>query len=159
MTILLIFSLANACLQIFGNLGTCLTAPMMSQMLANGELIKEMEPVFTILHTSDEEINLFLQILEDQLSISKVYYLLTALLYIGSLVGVVMMFRLQRTGFHVYSISQMLLLIVAVVYIYSHETSGFFSEFLLTAMLILIYHLFFKRIENDPTKREQDIQP
>ena len=85
--------------------------------------------------------------------------MLTALLYVGSLIGVIKMFKLQRTGFHVYSISQMLILIVSVICIYSKQgTDGFFNEFLMTVMFILIYHLYLKRIENDPAnQRELDI--
>lgn len=161
MTILLILSLANACLQIFSNLGMYITVPTMSQMLADGELAEGMGPVLSLMRMSDEEIKAFWEILEARLSISPTYYLLTALLYVGSLVGVLRMFKLQRIGFHIYSISQMLLLIVAVIYIYSTQrNSGFFSEFLTTVMIILLYHLYLKRIENDPTKkREQDIRP
>ena len=161
MTILLILSLVNACLQIFSALGMFLTVPTMSQMLENGELAEGMGPFLTLMRMSDEEIKAFWEIIETRLSISPTYYLLTALLYVGSLVGVLKMFKLQRIGFHIYSISQMLLLIVAVVYIYSTQgNSGFFSEFLTTAMFILLYHLYLKRIENDPTtKREQDIRP
>ncbi len=159
MTVLLILSLVNACLQIFSALSMYLTVPMMSQMLANGELAEAMGPYISMMRMSDEEIKAFWEVIETRLSISPTYYLLTALLYVGSLVGVIKMFKLQRKGFHIYSISQILLLIVAVYYIYSAPgNNGFFSEFLTTVIFILIYHLYLKRIENDPAaEREQDI--
>ena len=161
MTILLVLSLINAILQIFSSLGMWVTTPMMSEMLANGELEESMAPFLTLMRMDDEATKAFWEVLENRLTINPIYYLFTALLYVGSLIGVVKMFKLQRTGFHFYSISQMLLLIVAVIYVYSIQgNAGFFNEFLMTVMFILIYHLYLKRIENDPSKkREQDIRP
>ena len=159
MTILLVLSLINAILQIFSSLGMWVTTPVMSEMLANGELEESMAPFLTLMKMDDAATQAFWEVLENRLTINPIYYLFTALLYIGSLVGVIKMFKLQRTGFHIYSISQMLLLIVSVIYVYSTQGSaGFFNEFLMTVMFILIYHLYLKRIENDPAnQREQDI--
>lgn len=159
MTILLVLSLINAIFQIFSALGMWITAPVMNQMMADGTLEESMAPFLSMMQMDNDELEAFWQIIESRLSINSTYYLFTALLYFGSLVGVVKMFKLQRTGFHCYSISQMLLLIVSVIYVYSKQGSaGFFNEFLMTVVFILIYHLYFKRIENDPKeKREQDI--
>ena len=159
MTILLVLSLINAILQIFSSLGMWVTTPVMSEMLANGELEESMAPFLTLMKMDDAATQAFWEVLENRLTINPIYYLFTALLYVGSLIGVLKMFKLQRTGFHIYSISQMLLLIVSVIYVYSTQGSaGFFNEFLMTVMFILIYHLYLKRIENDPAnQREQDI--
>lgn len=161
MTILLVLSLINAILQIFSSLGMFITVPVMSQMMADGELEEAMAPFLSLMQMADDELETFWQLLEARLTINPVYYLFTALLYVGSLIGVIKMFKLQRTGFHFYSISQMLNLIVAVIYIYSSQgNDGFFNDFLMTAMFILLYHLYFKRIENDPNaKKEPDIRP
>ena len=159
MTILLVLSLINAILQIFSSLGMWVTTPVMSEMLANGELEESMAPFLALMQMDDAATQAFWEVLENRLTINPIYYLFTALLYVGSLIGVIKMFKLQRTGFHFYSISQMLLLIVSVIYVYSTQGSaGFFNEFLMTVMFILIYHLYLKRIENDPAnQREQNI--
>lgn len=161
MTILLVLSLINAILQIFSSLGMWITTPVMSEMLANGELEESMAPFLALMQMDDTATQAFWEVLENRLTINPLYYLFTALLYIGSLIGVIKMFKLQRTGFHIYSISQMLLLIVSVIYVYSTQGSaGFFNEFLMTVMFILLYHLYLKRIENDPNnQREQDFRP
>lgn len=161
MTILLVLSLVNAILQIFSSLGMWITTPVMSQMMADGTLEESMAPFLSMMQMGEEELKAFWEIIELRLSVNPVYYLFTALLYIGSLIGVIKMFKLQRTGFHFYSISQMLILIVTVVYIVSKQGSaGFFNDFLMTVMFILIYHLYLKRIENDSSaKKEQDIRP
>ena len=60
-------------------------------------------------------------------------------------------------GFHIYSISQLLILIAEVAFVYSKlPQNPFFNEFLSTVMFILIYYLFFKRIE---FMRNQSNQP
>ena len=161
MTILLVLSLINAILQFFSSLGMWITTPVMNEMLANGELEESMAPFLTLMQMDETATQAFWEVLENRLTINPLYYLFTALLYIGSLIGVIKMFKLQRTGFHIYSIAQMLLLIVSVIYVYSTQGSaGFFNEFLMTVMFILIYHLYLKRIENDPNhQREQDIRP
>lgn len=159
MTILLVLSLVNAIFQIFSSLGMWITTPVMSQMMADGTLEESMAPFLTLMHLDEEELHAFWEIIEARLSINPVYYLLTALCYVGSLIGVIRLFKLQRTGFHVYSISQMLLLIISVVFVYSKQGSvGFFNDFLMTMMFILIYHLYLKRFENGQTTQgEQDI--
>ena len=161
MTILLVLSLINAILQIFSSLGMWISTPVMNQMLANGELEESMAPFLALMQMDDAATEAFWEVLENRLTINPLYYLLTALLYVGSLIGVIKMFKLQRIGFHFYSIAQMLLLIVSVIFVYSTQGSaGFFNEFLMTVMFILIYHLYLKRIENDPNnQREQDIRP
>lgn len=45
-------------------------------------------------------------------SISRGYYFLELVLFIASFVGVLMMWKLQKRGFHVYAIAQILMLIV-----------------------------------------------
>ena len=112
MTILLVLSLVNAILQIFSSLGMWITTPVMSQMMADGTLEESMAPFLSMMQMGEEELKAFWEIIELRLSVNPVYYLFTALLYIGSLIGVIKMFKLQRTGFHFYSISQMLILIV-----------------------------------------------
>lgn len=158
MTILLVLSLINAIFQIFSSFGMWLTTPMLSQMMADGTLEETITPFLTLMQMDNEELKAFWEVMEMRLSISRHFYLITALLYVGSLVGVIQLFKLQRTGFHCYGISQMLILIVAVIFIYSKQGSvGFINDFLMTAMFILIYHLYLKRIENDPkAQKEQD---
>jgi multisubunit Na+/H+ antiporter MnhG subunit len=167
MTILLVLSFINACLQIFSSLGMYVTAPIMSEMMANGEMEETMRPLLAAFSTNQSAIDETLSLMETRLSVNRIYYLITAVLYVGSLIGVIKMFKLQRSGFHFYSISQMLILIATVAYVYSKEGQNmFFNEFLTTIMFILIYHLFLKRVElqaqqnnpngtNDyPTERE-----
>ena len=146
MTILLVLSFINACLQIFSSVIMFVGTPMLEEMLSSGQIESLMRPFFA---SADESMfEAYMGELEFRASIEPIYYLLNLVLYIGSLAGVIKMLKLHRVGFHTYSISQMLILINSVVFIYSHQShSAFFSEFLTTLMFILIYHLYFKRIE------------
>ena len=101
MTILLVLSLINAIIQIFSALGMFVTTPVMSQMMADGSLEEAMEPFLSMMKMSENELESFWLLLQARLSINPIYYLFTALLYVGSLIGVVKMFKLQRTGFHI----------------------------------------------------------
>lgn len=45
------------------------------------------------------------------------YFLTTALFYAGSVAGAIMMMKLKKTGFHLYTISQILLLITPMYFL------------------------------------------
>lgn len=76
------------------------------------------------------------------------YWLFLLILFIGSLVGVVQMFKCNKRGLHIYAISQILMLINASLYLYPKQPqSGFVSELLLTLAFILFYYMYFKRME------------
>ena len=54
----------------------------------------------------------------------------------------------DKRGFHIYSIAQILMLIDASVFVYPlQKPSPFTTDLLLTAIFILLYYLYFKRME------------
>ena len=69
-------------------------------------------------------------------------------LFIASLIGVILMFKGDKRGFHIYSIAQICMLINSSVFVYPlQKPSPFFSDLMLTALFILLYYLYFKRQE------------
>lgn len=74
--------------------------------------------------------------------IPKIYFLISGLLQIASLGGVRMMWNMMKTGFHVYAISQLLMLIVSTIFIY--KPAGVFPmiDLLLATTFILLYLRF-----------------
>lgn len=146
MTILLVLSLINAIYQLFSSLFTYLFAPMMREMLDSGQFEESLRLFMP--NADDSMVETMMDNIATQLSVNPNYYLILFVLFLGSLIGVIKMFKLQRLGFHIYSISQFLILISGVVFIHSKQAQGsFFNEFLTTILFILIYHLYFKRIE------------
>lgn len=154
MTILLVLSLVNAIFQIFSSIFTYLFMPLMRELMDNGQLEEQLELFMpTIDDTARQAV---LDNLATQLEVQPLYYLLIGVLFIGSLVGVLKMFKLQRLGFHIYSIAQFLILIVEVAFVYSKQAQNpFFNEFLMTIMFILLYHLYFKQMESKKNASDQ----
>ncbi len=83
--------------------------------------------------------------MEAQFAVSRVSYLLQALMYIGSFIGVLYMWRLQKKGFHIYAISQLLLLIVTAVFVTSVTGSSIWGSVILTAIWIGIYYIYYRK--------------
>ena len=78
-------------------------------------------------------------------SIGRGYYLFEMLLFIASFVGVLMMWKLQKKGFHVYAISQILMLIVTSVFVTSKIGGGFpFGAIFWTALFVIMYFQHYK---------------
>lgn len=71
------------------------------------------------------------------LETSPMFFLVTAIFYAGSLSGAILMMRLKKIGFHVYTIFQ-ILLILAPMY-FMHLPSPGFPELIFSGLFILLY--------------------
>ena len=78
--------------------------------------------------------------------VNKFYYLLTALLYIGSFIGVLYMWKMQKKGFHYYAIAQILILIATAVFVTSVTGASIVGPAILTALFIGIYFIYYKKV-------------
>lgn len=161
MTFMLILSLINACWKILSSLVSYFIIPVTAKMMETGELQKNYESIFSMMKWGEEEIDTFMANLQTALSVNVNYHLIVALLFIGSLVGVIMMFKLDKRGLHVYAISQICMLINSSVFFYPKQpNSAFVPDLLLTILFILWYYLFFKRIEfAENMSQNQDQNP
>ncbi|MBP5573944.1 MAG: hypothetical protein J6X40_07240 [Bacteroidales bacterium] len=166
MTFLLVLSLLNAIYQALSAIVLFFSAPVMRPMLESGQLEEQFRLFFPTM--DDTMFEAVMDSMASQLDVNPFYYLIVFVLYIGSLIGVLKMFKLQRLGFHIYSIAQLLLLIASVVYVLPHQTQNtFFNEFLFTLLFILVYHLSLKRVEllskqdtpSDPTDAPDSQDP
>ena len=146
MTILLVLSFINACWNILASMVMYIMTPKIAEMMQNGQIDEMMAPYSALI--SEEQQQLAMDGMKMMAQIEPKYWLFLLILFIGSLVGVVRMFKGSKTGLHVYAISQILMLINASVYLYPKQPqSGFVSELLLTLIFILLYYLYFKRME------------
>jgi len=80
--------------------------------------------------------------IEAMLEAKPSFFLVTGLFYAGSLSGATLMFRMKKTGFHVYTICQ-ILLILAPMYFLQLPSPGLF-EMLFTGIFVLLYGLNLK---------------
>lgn len=119
---------------------------MLSEWMKNGQFEDAMSSVTPSM--SEEMRQSMMDTMNVFANIKPVYYLFILLLFVASLVGVLRMFRWNKAGFHVYAIAQMLILIVSSIYRYPlMHPSPFTSDLLLTSIFILLYYLYFKRME------------
>jgi hypothetical protein len=80
--------------------------------------------------------------IEAMLEAKPAFFLVTGLFYAGSLSGAVLMFRLKKTGFHVYTVCQ-ILLILAPMYFLHLPSPGLF-EMLFSGIFVLLYGINLK---------------
>ena len=80
-------------------------------------------------------------------SVGRGYYFVEMVLFIASFIGVLMMWRLQKKGFHVYTISQILMLIATSIFVVSKVGGGFpFGPILWTALFVMMYFTHYKKV-------------
>ena len=146
MTVLLVLSFINACFNIFRNLIMYFGTPMMAEMIENGQFEETMAPFISGMNeemrqSMMESITMFSQI-------RPTYYLILMVLFIASLIGVVMMFKCNKRGFHIYAIAQICMLIASSVFVYPKQSNSSLTfDLFFTAIFILLYYLYFKRLE------------
>ena len=76
------------------------------------------------------------------LSAGKMFFLLSAFLYALSLYGAIMMWKLRKIGFHLYSMAQITLLILPLLYIHGFRMP--FLTILVTVTFIFGYSTFLR---------------
>ena len=157
MTVLLVVSCVIAAYWIFTSFVLFVSAPIMTEIIESGELEKFMAPYSLVF---DKEQTQELMTMVNQIAqIPPIYWLFQLILYSGSLVGIIKMFKCNKIGFHIFSITQICLLINSSVYFYPLlESSQFMYDLLLAAMFILLYYLYFKRMDmqNNMTNPNQE---
>ena len=145
MTILLVLSFINACWNILRSIIMFFTTPIMSKMLDDGQFEEMMQPFSAFGEDFTKAMTDSMNILTQ---INPYYYLILVVLFIASLVGVIKMFKGDKRGFHVYAIAQICMLIAHSVFVYPlQKPSPFVSDLLLTSIFIMLYYLYFKRME------------
>ncbi len=80
--------------------------------------------------------------LEMLTAISRTYFILTGMLMALSFTGVYHMWHLRRSGFHIYAIAQIMMLIIASVYVHKPLGLSPMPDLLLATVFILLYLRF-----------------
>jgi hypothetical protein len=66
------------------------------------------------------------------------FFIFNTILYGVGLVGAYLMFRLRKIGFHFYTVAQILLLIIPMIYVAGYKTD--FATTVITAIFIFLYY-------------------
>ena len=138
LTIACVLSFINAGFQIIANIFSFLMYNMMQSLGQDEDYLEMMEKFVP-------DMDQFEATMQAQLAVSRMSYLITALLYVGSFIGVLYMWRLQKKGFHIYAISQILILIATAVFVTSVTGASIVGPVVLTAVWIGIYFIFYKK--------------
>jgi len=72
------------------------------------------------------------------------FFLVTALLYAGSVTGAIMMWQLRKMGFHIYIIAQILLLIAPMYFLKLQSPS--MLDLLISGLFIILYSTQLKQM-------------
>lgn len=87
-------------------------------------------------------------LLERSLSIPQWYYLLCALLDAISVIGLVLMWRLRRNGFHCYALSKLLLILMPLLFL---DRSYVGAGNIMLGVLFIVYYYYLMRVLTSST--------
>lgn len=138
LTVWCVLSFINAGWQILANIVTFLMYNLMKEIGQSEEYLEMMEKFAP--NVDDIE-----SAMQTQFAVSRMSYLVQALLYVGSFIGVLYMWRLQKKGFHIYAISQILILIATALLVTSVTGASMTGAVIMTAVWIGIYYMYYKR--------------
>lgn len=138
LTVACVLSFINAGWQILANIVTFLMYNLMKEIGQSEEYLEMMEKFAP--NVDDIE-----SAMQAQFAVSRMSYLVQALLYVGSFIGVLYMWRLQKKGFHIYAISQILILIATALLVTSVTGASMTGAVIMTAVWIGIYYMYYKR--------------
>ena len=125
--VLLVISFVNTGIYLFSELVSGLTLPLMAQYYeAHPDLFPDQWNIM----------------LERVLRIPQWYYLLSALLDVASVVGLVLMWRLRKNGFHCYTLSKLLLMLMPMLFL---DRSYVGLGNMMLAVLFIAYYFFLLR--------------
>jgi hypothetical protein len=77
-------------------------------------------------------------------SSSPAFFFVSSLFFAGSIAGAVAMWKMLRTGFHIYTISQ-ILLVITPMYFFKQPAPSVF-DVLTSGLFIILYSTFVKRM-------------
>ena len=138
LTIACVLSFINAGFQFLGNIFSFLAYNVMQGLGQDEDYLEMMEKFVP-------DIDEFEATMAAQLAVSRVSYLISALLFAASFVGVAYMWKMQKKGFHIYAIAQILILIATAVFVTSVTGASIVSPAILTAIWIGIYFIYYRK--------------
>ena len=122
LTVFLIFSLLYGSLSSFSNLVVYGAIDFIRQTFEGKDTVTMMG--------MDIDLSMFL-------NIDKNFFLLQGILYAISFTGAILMWNFRKIGFHLYTLAQIILLIVASVFLKGMPFPWF--DILMTAMFVYVY--------------------
>lgn len=82
--------------------------------------------------------------LESFLNTPRQYFVICTLLYITSVVGAAMMWNIRRAGFHLYTVAQLLVLVITALFL--GRSRVMLGDIMLTLLFITVYFICMRRL-------------
>ena len=122
-------------LTIFTFIGSGLSSFVYLMMFAINGTFQQLyqDGAFEVFMTSQEQED----VLKLLIQVSPTYFLIQGLIFLSSLAGAVLMWNLRKKGFHLYTIAQILLLIVQQIYLSELPFPAF--ELLIATLFVYFY--------------------
>jgi len=138
LSVLCVLSFINAAFNVLGNLISFFFMPKVKTMMEDpdSEMYATLESMY------GDSIDEIMVAFETVLNVNPMQYILNALLFVGSFVGVFYMWKLRKHGFHIYAIAQLLILVVAA---FAGTQSGIITSAVWTLMWIVAYYFSMKK--------------
>lgn len=137
--ILLVLSFINTGLYLLSELLSAALLPTMTQFFeANPDIVPDELAIM----------------IDRSLNIPQWYYLLTALLDIISIVGLIKMWHLRQNGFHYYTLTKLLLILLPVLFLDRMFVS--IGDIMIAVLMIAYYFVLMRGINALPSTPEND---
>ncbi len=93
--------------------------------------------------------------IEQVLDTPRSFYLCGALLYAMSLAGVILMWQLRKSGFHLYTLAQLLILLITVLFLGREMLS--LGSVMFTILFVVYYYIALRNLEvfNSSSKSDE----
>ncbi|MGN0033767.1 MAG: hypothetical protein ACI358_08355 [Candidatus Limimorpha sp.] len=140
LSFLCVLSFINSVYQTIASLSTFLMYNTMKKMFADEDGV-----LSDLIEQLGEQVEVSLNAMEALFSVNRFYYLLTAVLFIASFFGVFYMWKLQKRGFHIYTIAQILILICSFWFYYRPTGLSAWSDVVTTVIFVVWYLVFYRR--------------
>lgn len=146
LSFVLILSMIGSGWCILMNLMSAITRSLLASMMENSDTAQLSESISTMYSNSmGIDPAIMAETMERFMEIPAYYYIITSLLYIASLVGVIMMWKMRKTGFHVYTLAQLLVLLITAMLGKAYIGMG---DIMMTILFVAFYAVnFFKKTD------------
>ena len=92
--------------------------------------------------------------IEEMLETPRAFFICSALLYAMSLCGIVQMWNVNKAGFHMYTLAQLLLLLVTVLFLGRERLA--LGDVMLTLLFVVYYFIAMRQL--DALKQQADAE-
>lgn len=143
---ILVLSILGSGLSAFSYLGMGLNMQALSVMYQSAQAPEYMKGMMEML-----------------LNVPRMFFVLQGLLYLISFIGAIFMWKLRRVGFHCYTLSQLCMLVVPVLFLGRSFLN--IGDLMLTLLFVGFYFVMFRKIaaiemlETEQSSLEDDSNP